>query len=79
MKTIAHALFLLVFASGGFSADQVRMKELTNPLAIDADNDQIYVTEKASVFIPGGILNLKRNSVEKEKVPENLESEAIAP
>jgi hypothetical protein len=27
------------------------MKELTNPLAIAADNDQIYITEEASVFI----------------------------
>jgi hypothetical protein len=51
MKTFVQVLFLLVFVPGVFSADQVRMKELTNPLAIDADNDQIYVIEEASVFI----------------------------
>ena len=51
MKRFAQILFLLVFVPGVFSADLVRMKELTNPLAIDADNDQIYVTEEASVFI----------------------------
>jgi hypothetical protein len=51
MKTVVQVLFLLVFAAGVFSADLVQMKELTNPLAIAADNDQIYVTEEASVFI----------------------------
>jgi len=51
MKTFVQLLFLLVFVSGAFSADMVLMKELTNPLAIDADNDQLYVTEEASVFI----------------------------
>jgi len=51
MKTFVWVLFLLVFVPGVFSADLVQMKELTNPLAIFADNDQIYVTEEASVFI----------------------------
>ncbi len=51
MKTFVHVLFLLVFTIGVFSANLIRMKELTNPLAIDADNDQIYITEGATVYI----------------------------